>query len=192
MSATPRTDAARGFHDMETAVDAEEMAKLETELAEAKALINKLLHDPNYVGGVLHWVQKHDALMLQLAEVRAKLAGEQTRSAYANNQAKTLADVVLRQTDEINGLRAEVERLTKGLAQLPEASADELKRRGLVVIAKSEVERLREDKARLVSGINDALMHLNVNYDIDGQRMRDSDAADALNAALDAARKGTP
>ena len=37
MSTTPRTDAARGFHDMDTAVSAEDMAQLETELAEAKA-----------------------------------------------------------------------------------------------------------------------------------------------------------
>ena len=31
MSTTPRTDAARGFHDMDTAVSAEDMAQLETE-----------------------------------------------------------------------------------------------------------------------------------------------------------------
>ncbi len=37
MSTTPRTDAARGFHDMDTAVSAEDMAQLETELTEAKA-----------------------------------------------------------------------------------------------------------------------------------------------------------
>ena len=37
MNTTPRTDAARGFHDMDTAVSAEDMAQLETELAEAKA-----------------------------------------------------------------------------------------------------------------------------------------------------------
>lgn len=36
MSTTPRTDAARGFHDMDTAVSAENMAQLETELAAAK------------------------------------------------------------------------------------------------------------------------------------------------------------
>ena len=36
MSPTPRTDAARGFHDMDTAVSAEDMAQLETELAAAK------------------------------------------------------------------------------------------------------------------------------------------------------------
>ena len=36
MSDTPRTDAARGFHDMDTAVSAEDMAQLETELADAK------------------------------------------------------------------------------------------------------------------------------------------------------------
>lgn len=32
MSTTPRTDAARGFHDMDTAVSDEDMAQLETEL----------------------------------------------------------------------------------------------------------------------------------------------------------------
>ena len=37
MSTTPRTDAARGFHDMDTAVSAEDMARLEIELTEAKA-----------------------------------------------------------------------------------------------------------------------------------------------------------
>jgi hypothetical protein len=49
-------------------------------------------------------------LETELTEARAKLADEKTRSACANNQAKTLADVVLRQTDEINGLRAEVQK----------------------------------------------------------------------------------
>jgi S-adenosylhomocysteine hydrolase len=39
MSTTPRTDAARGFHDMDTAVSAEDMAKLETELAVANKRI---------------------------------------------------------------------------------------------------------------------------------------------------------
>jgi hypothetical protein len=93
MSATPRTDAARGFYDMETAVDAEEMAKIETELAEA----------------------------------RAKLADELTRSAYANNQSKTLADVVMRQTDEINGLWAEVEDARRLLANVKTEAAENLK-----------------------------------------------------------------
>ena len=37
MSTPPRTDAARGFHDMDTAVSAEDMAQLETEFTEAKA-----------------------------------------------------------------------------------------------------------------------------------------------------------
>jgi hypothetical protein len=37
MSTTPRTDAARGFYDMDTAVSAEDMAQLETEFTEAKA-----------------------------------------------------------------------------------------------------------------------------------------------------------
>ena len=37
MSTTPRTDAARGFHDMDTAVSAEDMAKIETELARLRA-----------------------------------------------------------------------------------------------------------------------------------------------------------
>jgi hypothetical protein len=35
MSDTPRTDAARGFHDMDTAVSAEDMAQLESELVAA-------------------------------------------------------------------------------------------------------------------------------------------------------------
>ena len=35
MSTTPRTDKARGFHDMDTAVSAEDMAQLENELAAA-------------------------------------------------------------------------------------------------------------------------------------------------------------
>ena len=37
MSTTPRTDAARGFHDMDTAVSAEDMAQLETEFAVMQA-----------------------------------------------------------------------------------------------------------------------------------------------------------
>jgi hypothetical protein len=37
MSTTPRTDAARGFHDMDTAVSAEDMAKIETELTRLRA-----------------------------------------------------------------------------------------------------------------------------------------------------------
>jgi predicted nuclease with TOPRIM domain len=36
-STTPRTDAARGFYDMDTAVSAEDMEQLETELTEVKA-----------------------------------------------------------------------------------------------------------------------------------------------------------
>jgi len=39
---TPRTDRARGFHDMDTAVDAEEMEKLERELAEAGVGLTKI------------------------------------------------------------------------------------------------------------------------------------------------------
>jgi len=39
MSTTPRTDAARGFHDMDTAVSAEDMAQLETELAAANECV---------------------------------------------------------------------------------------------------------------------------------------------------------
>ena len=39
MSTTPRTDAARGFYDMDTAVSAEDMEQLETELAAAKKRI---------------------------------------------------------------------------------------------------------------------------------------------------------
>ena len=42
MSDTPRTDAARGYFDMETAVDAEEMAKLERELKMANDYIKRL------------------------------------------------------------------------------------------------------------------------------------------------------
>ena len=40
MSTTPRTDAARGFHDMDSAVSAECMAKLETELAAERARLD--------------------------------------------------------------------------------------------------------------------------------------------------------
>ena len=40
MSTTPRTDAARGFHDMDTAVSAEDMAQLETELITACKILN--------------------------------------------------------------------------------------------------------------------------------------------------------
>jgi hypothetical protein len=156
MSATPRTDdAVADFHELPLSmalalekqfVYADFARQLETELAAEKALTDKLLHDPNYVGGVLHWVQKHDALMLQLAESRA-----------------------------------EVERLTKGLAQLPETSADELERRGLVVIAKSELQRLREDKARL-DWLEENACFIAVGLrDIDADRV-----------SIDAARKGTP
>lgn len=42
MSDTPRTDAVRGFFDMETAVPAEEMEKLERELSAALARIKRL------------------------------------------------------------------------------------------------------------------------------------------------------
>jgi chromosome segregation ATPase len=190
MSTTPRTDAARGFHDMETAVDAEEMAKLETELAEA----------------------------------RAKLADEQTRSAYANNQSKTLADVVMRQTDEINGLRAEVQKSAGEWATLMsdvhDYFADEKadRSRGRVTLlltllgslrsqrdeARAEVERLREDKARL-----DWMESAGPGVWSEGDPMEETcywvvgtfeDEANparefkglTFRAAIDAARKGTP
>jgi hypothetical protein len=42
MSDTPRTDAARGFHDIDSAVDAEAMEHLERELNEARDLARKL------------------------------------------------------------------------------------------------------------------------------------------------------
>jgi len=42
MSTTPRTDAARGFHDMDTAVSAEDMAKIETELAAEREKVRVL------------------------------------------------------------------------------------------------------------------------------------------------------
>jgi len=40
------------------------------------------------------------------------------------------------------------------------------------------------DTDRLRAGIEEALMHLETNYDIDGQSMKDSDAATALRRAL--------
>lgn len=46
---------------------ASEVKRLRAELAAERELTNKLLHDPDYEGGVLHWVQKHDKRMLELA-----------------------------------------------------------------------------------------------------------------------------
>jgi hypothetical protein len=42
VSDTPRTDAKRGFHDLDTAVDAEFSEQLERELAAANERINRL------------------------------------------------------------------------------------------------------------------------------------------------------
>lgn len=47
---------------------------------------------------------------------------------------------------------------------------------------------LRADNERLRSGIDDALLHLHTNYDIDGNSMNDSDAADSLRKAIGAER----
>ena len=63
MTPTPRTDAARGFFDMETAVDAEEMAKLERELTELRDINARMLQELN---GIL-WGDKIDLTKLQAA-----------------------------------------------------------------------------------------------------------------------------
>ncbi len=70
MSATPRTDAARGFHDMDTAVSAEDMAKLENELAAA----NKRIADCEFLmEHRYNIIERQDAAM-QRAFARAEKA----------------------------------------------------------------------------------------------------------------------
>lgn len=39
-----------------------------------KQLIDKILHDPTYEGGVQYWIQKHDAQMLINARLIAALS----------------------------------------------------------------------------------------------------------------------
>jgi hypothetical protein len=67
--------------------------------------------------------------------------------------------------------------------------------RGLIDEAAAHGERLAEQKARMLldvmrerdalrAGIEDALMHLDTNYCIDGLPMKDSDAANALRRVL--------
>jgi hypothetical protein len=53
-----------------------------------------------------------------------------------------------------------------------------------------ERDEARADVARLREGIDGALMHLLTNYDIDGNSMGDSDAADSLRRALAAVLLG--
>jgi hypothetical protein len=100
MSTTPRTDAARGFHDMETAVDAEEMAKLETELAEARAEAQKSAGE---------WA----TLMSDVHDYFADEKADRSRGRVT--LLLTLLGSLRTQRDEA---RAEVERLREDKARL--------------------------------------------------------------------------
>jgi hypothetical protein len=118
MSPTPRTDANTwrahcGDGDSEDVVSAHIAQQLETELAEEKALTDKLLHDASYVGGVLYWVQKHDAVLAQLAEARAEvIALKEELESHAWEISPAMAQA------KIDQLKAEVERLREDKARL--------------------------------------------------------------------------
>lgn len=45
-------------------------------------------------------------------------------------------------------------------------------------------DHLQRENTKLMEAIGDALMHLNTNYDVDGNSMADSDAADCLNKVI--------
>ena len=55
VSDTPRTDAKRGFHDLDTAVDAEFSEQLECELNAANERIKRL----EEAGDAMHWAFMH-------------------------------------------------------------------------------------------------------------------------------------
>jgi hypothetical protein len=54
--------------------DQNELGTLRAKIAEQEALINQLLTDPTYEGGVQYWIQKHDMLMTTSLKTVIKLS----------------------------------------------------------------------------------------------------------------------
>ncbi len=103
-STTPRTDAARGFHDMDTAVSAEDMAKLETELA---------------------------AMTFRAEKAEAELAAAKKRIADCEFVMAHRYDIIERQEPRCNEANARAEKAEAALAdhitalEIADRSADE-------------------------------------------------------------------
>lgn len=78
----------------------EVLAALREAVHEATAhdrdLINKLLHDANYKGGVQYWAQKHDKLMLSIAQLQDRLGQAQKMADDAQKCAKAVLDEVIK------------------------------------------------------------------------------------------------
>lgn len=83
MSDTPRTDAKRlpiNSHTFRSDIVFADFAReLERELAEERAKLTQILTDASYEGGVQFWIQKHDALLLRLAQMEL---GQTTRTEF--------------------------------------------------------------------------------------------------------------
>lgn len=85
--------AEKAESDLAKATSALATATAQLKEAEAKLwheqdLIDKLLHDASYEGGVRYWISKHDAGMLRELEVRSALAAATARCGEL--EAKTL------------------------------------------------------------------------------------------------------
>ena len=124
-STTPRTDAARGFHDMDTAVSAEDMAKLETELAAAK----KRIADCEFVMAHRYDIIERQEPRCNEANARAEKA--EFDLAHARVMLRVLRDALENLRDEQNGAplctqeeewKQAMDRADAALAQTKEAS----------------------------------------------------------------------
>ena len=113
-STTPRTDAARGFHDMDTAVSAEDMAKLETELAAAK----KRIADCEFVMAHRYDIIERQEPRCNEANARA----EKAEAALADHI--TALEIADRSADEQMRYKREAEKLWKEFITLLEITEE--------------------------------------------------------------------
>ena len=123
MSTTPRTDAARGFHDMDTAVSAEDMARLEIELTESKA----------------DFKEERRFLIAEIKELNAEL--DHLRAELALREAEYL----------MGALRMVTESADRWQFRAEKAEAECLEQARLLGLSGNEVATLRSAVFRLSS-----------------------------------------
>lgn len=134
MSTTPRTNAARGFHDMDTAVFAEDMAQLETEFTEAEASFK----------------EERQFLIAEIKEQMRELARLRDENKLLRTAQKISEDSDEAIVMEVISLRADrtynhecINRLASATGTLGERSEK------VVDIALSTIDRLREENKLL-------------------------------------------